>query len=85
MLPALLMTLLLANCASSGSVREIVSRDLPPAPAYLQPVAVPEPKAGEQLVTIAARERAGRLKANTIILKGRAQWERLRQDYKATK
>jgi hypothetical protein len=79
------MTPLLASCALSGSgssVREIVSRELPPAPAYMQPVAVPEPKEGEQLLPIAARERAGRLKANTIIRKATAQWEKLRAEYR---
>lgn len=82
------MTLSLASCASSGSgsaVRDIVSRDLPPAPAYLQPVTVPDPKAGEDLVLIAGRERAGRLKANRIIVNTKTQWEKLRKDYKASR
>ena len=75
--------LLLAGCAGSGSgVREIVRRDLPAAPAYLNPVLVPEPKAGEGALEVAARERAGRLKANTIIRSARAQWERLRKTYR---
>ena len=74
--------LLLAGCAGSGSqLREVVSRDLPVAPAYLQPVAMPEPRAGESAVAVAARERAGRLKANTIIRNARAQWEKLRKAY----
>lgn len=77
--------LLLAGCAGSGSVREIVRRDLPAAPAYLNPVLVPEPKAGERTLAVAARERAGRLKANTIIRSARAQWERLRQTYRRTR
>ena len=74
--------LLLAGCAGSGSqLRDVVSRDLPVAPAYLQPVAMPEPRAGENAVAVAARERAGRLKANTIIRNARAQWEKLRRTY----
>jgi hypothetical protein len=77
--------LLLAGCAGSGSVREIVRRDLPAAPAYLNPVPVPEPKAGERTLEVAARERAGRLKANTIIRSARAQWERLRRTYRRTR
>ena len=77
--------LLLAGCAGSASVREIVRRDLPAAPAYLNPVLVPEPKAGERTLAVAARERAGRLKANTIIRSARAQWERLRQTYRRTR
>lgn len=80
------MTLPLAACAGSGSnLREVVRRDLPVAPAYLQPVAVPHPRAGEHALAVAARERAGRLKANTIIRNTRAQWERLRAAYKATR
>lgn len=76
----------LAACAGSGSdLKDIVRRDLPAAPAYLAPVSVLEPKAGESLVGVAARERAGRLKANTIIRNARAQWEKLRAAYKAPK
>lgn len=75
--------LLLTACAGSASgVREIVRRDLPVAPAYLRPVAVPEPKAGEGTLAVAARERAGRLKANTIIRNARVQWEKLRAAYR---
>lgn len=74
--------LLLTACAGSGSgLREVVRRDLPAAPAYLRPVAAPEPKAGENAVAVAARERAGRLKANGIIRNARAQWEALRKAY----
>ena len=77
------MTLLLTGCAGSGSnLREVISRELPPAPAYLQPVTVPEPRKGENAIGVAARERAGRLKANSIITSARAQWERLRAEYK---
>ena len=60
----------------------MVRRDLPAPPAYLVPVLVPEPKAGENAVTVAARERAGRLKANTVIRTTRLQWERLRAAYR---
>jgi hypothetical protein len=77
------MILLLAACAGSGSnLRDVVRRDLPAAPAYLAPVLVPDPKAGEPLLGIAARERAGRLKANTIIRSARTQWDKLRAAYK---
>ena len=58
-------------------------RDLPAAPAYLTPVAVPDPREGEPLLAVAARERAGRLKANTIIRSARLQWERMRKAYKS--
>jgi hypothetical protein len=63
-------------------VREVVRRDLPAAPAYLQPVAVPDPRAGENATAVAARERAGRLKANRIISNARMQWEKLRKAYR---
>ena len=80
------MTLPLVACAGSGSaIKDVIRRDLPAAPAYLAPVAVPEPKAGEHALTVVARERAGRLKANTIIRNARTQWERLRAAYKASK
>jgi hypothetical protein len=46
------------------------------------PVAVPEPMTGENAVAVAARERAGRLKANSIIRNARAQWEKLRKTYR---
>ena len=79
---ALSIPLLLAACAGSGSsLREVVRRDLPAAPAYLVPVTAPQPKAGEDLLSVAARERAGRLKANTIIRNARSQWEKLRKTY----
>jgi hypothetical protein len=79
---ALLILPLLAGCAGSdSSVRAVIRRDLPAPPAYLAPVAVPEPKTGEHAVAVAARERAGRLKANSIIRNARAQWEKLRKTY----
>jgi hypothetical protein len=83
---ALSIPLLLTACAGSGSqLREIVRRDLPAAPAYLSPVAVAEPRAGESAVAVAARERAGRLKANTIIRNARTQWDKLRAAYRKTR
>ena len=83
---ALSIPLLLTACAGSGSgLREVVRRDLPAAPAYLVPVTVPEPKAGEDTLAIAARERAGRLKANTIIRNARSQWEKLRKTYQQSR
>lgn len=75
---------MLTACAgSSSSVRDIVQRDIPGPPAYLQPVLVAEPKAGEKVVVVAARERAGRLKANSIIRNARDQWNKLVQAYRA--
>ena len=88
MLPllALSIPLLLTGCAGSGSkLQDVVRRDLPAAPAYMRPIAVPDPRAGEDALNVAARERAGRLKANTIIKNARAQWEKLRKAYKKAK
>jgi len=83
---ALLTTLPLVACAGSASgIKDVIRRDLPAAPAYLAPVAVLEPKAGENALSVAARERAGRLKANTIIRNARAQWQKLRAAYRASK
>ena len=80
---ALSIPLLLTACAGSGStLREVVRRDLPAAPAYLQPVAVPDPKTGEDILAVAARERAGRMKANRIIRNARTQWDKLRAAYR---
>jgi hypothetical protein len=84
-MPALSILLLLTACAGSGSLGEVVRRDLPAAPAYLSPVAVAQPKAGESAVAVAARERAGRLKANTIIRNARVQWDKLRAAYRKTR
>lgn len=77
----MLTTLSLAGCVTSGSSREVVTRSLPGPPSYLNPVAVPDPRAGESLITIAARERAGRLKANGIITSARGQWSALQKTY----
>ena len=83
---ALSIPLMLTACAGSGSqLREVVRRDLPAAPAYLSPVPVAEPRVGESAVAVAARERAGRLKANTIIRSARVQWDKLRAAYRKTR
>lgn len=41
-----------------------VKRDLPPLPEWAQIVSIAKPKAGEDVLLIAARERAGRGEAN---------------------
>jgi hypothetical protein len=81
------MMLPLAACGHSGNsgVREIVKRDLPAPPAYLQPVAVADPKAGEPILGVAARERAGRLKANSIIVGTRSAWAKMRKTYQRSR
>jgi len=52
----------------------VIPRMIPGPPAYLVPVQVPPPKLGEDPYEIAARERAGRLQANRIIVRGAAEW-----------
>lgn len=86
-MPLVLLTILpLAGCAGSGSnLKEVIRRDLPVAPAYLTPVAVPDPKAGENIFAVASRERAGRLRANSIIRNARIQWDKLRKSYQGSR
>ncbi len=60
------MSLIVSNCGSFPAA-EPIARDLPEAPKFAKPVVVPEPRAGEDQLAIAARERAGRKRdASTI-------------------
>ncbi len=56
----------LAACGTSGSAP--TGRSLPPLPSYAAPVAVAEPAEGEDTRAVAARERAGRVQANRVIV-----------------
>lgn len=47
----------------------------------MRPVAVAEPKQGDALLTIAARERAGRIEANRIIAGQRGWYAGVQRDY----
>lgn len=59
------------------------SRQLPAEPAFARPVTVADPAAGESAIVVAARERAGRQKANAIIT-NMVEWYRgVRQSYAA--
>lgn len=69
---------LIAGCASSTAVRPETTTAIPPAPAYLQPVEVARPRKGENALLVAVREKAGRVKANTIIGAARRDWECMR-------
>lgn len=51
---ALSLTLTLSACAGSPS-RAVLQRSLPPAPAFMAPVAMPQAKAGEQAKAFAGR------------------------------
>ncbi|MDC7787985.1 hypothetical protein PQJ75_13900 [Rhodoplanes sp. TEM] len=61
-----------------SAVRPETTAAIPPAPAYLQPVAVPAPKRGENALLVAKREKLGREKANTIIGAARRDWTCMR-------
>ena len=78
---ACLLGLTLSGCASPG--REPLARNLPPPPAFAKPVAVPDPKAGESAIAVAARERAGRKRANATIVNMTNWYSGVRQQYGA--
>jgi hypothetical protein len=70
---------LLSACAQSG--KPPIARSLPDEPSFVRPVAVAEPKQGDALLTIAARERAGRIEANRIIAGQRGWYAGVQRDY----
>ena len=74
------MMTMLAGCNSSPA-REPLTRQLPGFPAYGRPVAVPDPQAGESAITVAARERQGRKRANAIIANLAGWYAGVRQSY----
>lgn len=62
------MSLCVGGCLTSGTISPpSPARTLPEAPAFARPVKVAPPKVGEDVLLVAARERAGRAKANDII------------------
>lgn len=77
MTAVLCLSMTLAGCAGSGNVE----RQLPPAPSYLQPANVPEPKAGEACLSVAARERSGRLTNASIIQAVKGDWQTMTVTY----
>jgi len=54
---------------------------IPAAPAYLVPVFVADPALGEDPYEIAARERAGRLQANRVIVKSAQEWNTMAAEF----
>ena len=70
-------TLLVAGCGSLPA-RAPATTEVPPSPAYLQEVKVLPPKAGENVLQVAAREQDARLRANVIIGAARRDWECMR-------
>lgn len=76
------LSLSLMGCSTSGSAR-ILPRDIPGPPSYMAAVAVRDPFLGEDPYIIAARERAGRVQANRIIVSSKAEWLRQQADLAA--
>lgn len=57
----------LAGCDPSAKATAIEQRALPAKPDYVRPVVVADPAPTDKWRDVAARERAGRAKANTVI------------------
>lgn len=83
-LPTVLILALLSPslmaCSTSGSAT-VLPRDVPRAPSYMVPVRVADPVLAEDPYEIAARERAGRLQANRIIVKGANEWNTMAAEF----
>jgi hypothetical protein len=71
----------LSACNTSGDRQ--LARSLPAAPSYARPVLTQDPKAGEDALIVAARERMGRAQANCVITNFRDWYDRVRADYAA--
>lgn len=74
---AALIALALAGCQTDGAL----VRHLPDWPAMCRGAAVKEPRPGEELLVIAARERSGRLKANRTIRACGEWYSSVAEDY----
>lgn len=72
------MTTALVGCATSGSP---APRDLPTWPGFARPVAVQDPQAGEPLLAIAARERAGRVENARRLEEAQRWYAGVRESY----
>lgn len=80
MLGAALLSLSLIACSASNSAA-VIPRNMPGVPAYMKPVYVADPKIGEDPLIIAARERAGRIQANRIIVRGGKEWSAVQKEF----
>jgi len=69
-----------AGCSTS-SRKEPLARSLPAEPAFAREVGVPDPRVGEDVLVVAARERAGRLQANAVIRRFRGWYGEVRRGY----
>lgn len=75
----------LAAGGCSTSIRtEPPSRELPALPSFVSPVWLMAPREGDDLELVAARDRAGRAKANDIITCFTDWYGRLRKTYGRT-
>ena len=75
---------LFAFLAACQTTTTPLVRFLPEWPAHCQPVRVKDPKTGEEMLVIAARERAGRVKANRIIASCAEWYEDVKASYEGT-
>lgn len=75
----------LAGCASSGASPKDLARELPAPPAYLAPVPLPEPRAGQPVEIVAAENRSAAIQANSRLRDGRAWFDCLRAQYASGK
>lgn len=73
---------MLVGCGSFPAL-EPISRELPKEPRFLQTSEVQDPKAGESAIAVAARERAGRKRANATIIQMRTWYGRVRKSYRS--
>ena len=69
--------MMLGACATSSSLE----RQLPAAPDYAVPAVVPEPQENEACVSVAGRERAGRLTNAEIIGAVVGDWNAMAATY----
>ena len=83
MLSVALLPLMLCGCLTVNGLTPI-DRTLPTTPAFIKAAIVPEPRADEPLVVIAARERSGRLRNEAVIGQTRDWYADLRTSF-ATK
>jgi hypothetical protein len=81
MIGAVSLLPVLAGCGASNPLRGVLSRDIGPAPAYLQPVAMPQP-APQKSAVVLAEERGDALdRANAIIVCANADHGATRQTF----
>lgn len=78
------MLMACAGCSTSPPAEPLV-RVLPEIPGFAQPVLLPLPRLGDDTLLIAARERAGRAKANQTITCFVEWYRAVKDTYGATK